>query len=153
MAVEVSGIVLQRRVDWQDTDAAGHYHHSTVIRWVEAAEAELLHSIGERNLFGRIPRVNYRVDYLARLWFGDTASIALSIDTVGTTSMTYHFEITRIPASRSTPPELAARGTLTIVHAPEGRSHPWPSHLATALRALVEPPPRAAHPPLHTTTS
>jgi len=36
-----ASVVVDRRVEWQDTDAAGHYHHSTVIRWVEAAEAVL----------------------------------------------------------------------------------------------------------------
>ena len=31
-------IRVERTVEWPDTDAAGHYHHSSVIRWVEAAE-------------------------------------------------------------------------------------------------------------------
>ena len=36
-----AAVLVQRRVEWPDTDAAGHYHHSTVVRWVEAAEAVL----------------------------------------------------------------------------------------------------------------
>ncbi|MFJ9369994.1 acyl-CoA thioesterase [Nocardia sp. NPDC101769] len=136
----MTGIVVDRVVDWQDTDAAGHYHHSTVVRWVEAAEAALLESLGLRGLFGSIPRVRYEVDYLERLWFGDTASIDLTVSAVGRSSVRYEFVIRRIPAeSRALapePPAIAARGALTAVYAPEamGGSQPWPATIATALR-------------------
>ncbi|WP_063017926.1 acyl-CoA thioesterase [Nocardia nova] len=130
--------VVQRPVDWQDTDASGHYHHSTVVRWVEAAEAVLLNSVGLGRLFGRIPRVRYEVDYIDRLWFGDTASIELSVERIGTTSLRYDFTITRIPASPSTPAgprTIAARGALTAVHAPDaGGAQPWPADVVAALR-------------------
>ena len=133
-------IVLDRCVDWQDTDAAGHYHHSTVIRWVEAAEAALLERLGLRWLFGFIPRVRYEVDYLDRLWFGDTASIALSIAEVGRASLRYEFVITRVPPSDRQPAEpssVAARGALTAVHVPGGGregAEPWPPAIVAVLR-------------------
>lgn len=136
----MTGIVIERAVDWQDTDAAGHYHHSTVVRWVEAAEAALLDRIGLCWLFGRIPRVRYEVDYRERLWFGDTASIDLSVGNVGRSSLRYDFVITRIPAvTRSPLPQpstIAARGTLTAVHVPaaDGGAHSWPDDIAAALR-------------------
>ncbi|MGW4774369.1 acyl-CoA thioesterase [Nocardia sp. NPDC004278] len=133
----MTGIVIQRPVDWQDTDAAGHYHHSAVIRWVEAAEAALLEQLGLRWLFGRIPRVRYEVDYADRLWFGDTASIGLSVGKVGTSSIRYDFVITRIPASASpaaeASPTVAVRGALTAVHAPDAGAQPWPANVAAAL--------------------
>ncbi len=37
---------LQRRVQWIDTDAAGIWHHSNVVRWAEEAEAELHRQLG-----------------------------------------------------------------------------------------------------------
>ncbi|MFD7842803.1 acyl-CoA thioesterase [Nocardia sp. NPDC059764] len=136
----MTGIVVNRVVDWQDTDAAGHYHHGTVVRWVEAAEAALLESLGLRGLFGGIPRVRYEVDYLERLWFGDTAAVDLTVGAVGRSSVRYDFVIRRIPAETRThaaePPAIAARGSLTAVHAPDaaGGSRPWPASIADALR-------------------
>ena len=64
-------IRVERTVEWPDTDAAGHYHHSSVIRWVEAAESELHLALGLPELFGHVPHVHYEVDYLERLWFRD----------------------------------------------------------------------------------
>ena len=39
-------IRIRRRVEWMDTDAAGIYHWSTVIRFAEAAEMELHTALG-----------------------------------------------------------------------------------------------------------
>lgn len=63
-----TSIVVRREVEWRDTDAAGHYHHSAVIHWVEAAEAALQQRLGLGELYGTVPRVRYEVDYLDRLW-------------------------------------------------------------------------------------
>ncbi|WP_194818485.1 thioesterase family protein [Nocardia sp. XZ_19_385] len=135
----MSSVTIQRLVDWQDTDAAGHYHHSTVIRWVEAAEAALLDRVDLSRLFGRIPRVRYEVDYLDRLWFGDTASIELSIGKIGRSSIRYDFIVSRIPARAAVPsPDrtVAARGALIATYTPstEKGSRPWPDDIAGALR-------------------
>jgi acyl-CoA thioester hydrolase len=144
----VNRVVIERVVDWQDTDAAGHYHHGTVVRWVEAAEAALLDRFGLRGLFGRIPRVRYEVDYLDRLWFGDTASIELTVGKVGRSSVRYDFVVTRIPAAPGADmPAIAARGALVVVHAPEATdgSQPWPEPVAAAL--LGELPPKQTSTP------
>jgi acyl-CoA thioester hydrolase len=101
-------------VEWPDTDAAGHYHHSSVIRWVEAAEAALHTELGLDELFGTVPRVHYEVDYLARLWFRDLVQITLEVESVGRTSLTYAFVVRRDG-------EVAARGRMVCVHAdPKG---------------------------------
>lgn len=81
-------VVVERRVEWTDTDAAGHYHHSTVVRWVEAAEAVLLHRLGLSHLFGSTPRVHFEADYRARLWFGDAVRTELKVTKVGSASCT-----------------------------------------------------------------
>ncbi|WP_067520190.1 acyl-CoA thioesterase [Nocardia uniformis] len=151
----MNGVTIQRLIDWQDTDAAGHYHHSTVIRWVEAAEAALLDRVDLARLFGHIPRVRYEVDYLDRLWFGDTASIELSIGKIGRSSIRYDFVVSRIPARAAMPASdswtIAARGALIATYAPgtENGSRPWPDHIAAALRGAFGPAPDTGDQPIH----
>jgi acyl-CoA thioester hydrolase len=107
-------VTVERMVEWPDTDAAGHYHHSSVIRWVEAAEAALHTELGLDELFGTVPRVHYELDYLARLWFRDLVQITLEVESVGRTSLTYAFVVRRDG-------EVAARGRMVCVHAdPKG---------------------------------
>ena len=107
-------VTVERMVEWPDTDAAGHYHHSSVIRWVEAAEAALHSQLGLDDLFGTVPRVRYEVDYLARLWFRDLVQITLEVADVGRTSLTYAFTVRRDG-------EVAARGRMVCVNAdPKG---------------------------------
>jgi acyl-CoA thioesterase FadM len=55
-------VVITRRLQWQDTDASGHQHHSVVLRWVEEAEAVLLDELGLTGLLGHTPRVRYEVN-------------------------------------------------------------------------------------------
>ncbi len=128
-------IRVERTVEWPDTDAAGHYHHSSVIRWVEAAESELHLALGLPELFGQVPRVHYEVDYLERLWFRDQVVVELRIAEVGRTSLVYDFEVCR----GETP---AARGRLVCVQSdPAGQgAQAWPDDVAAILRG--EAPPR-----------
>ncbi|MFD9550596.1 acyl-CoA thioesterase [Nocardia salmonicida] len=116
-----ASVVIDRRVDWMDTDAAGHYHHSTVIRWVEAAEAVLLQRLGLQGLFGAIPRVRYEVNYLDRLWFGDIATIDLCVAKMGVSSIRYEFVV-----SRGT--QRVATGAMIAVYTGDGHSgaRKWP---------------------------
>jgi len=95
-------VTIERTVEWPDTDAAGHYHHSAVIRWVEAAEAALHERLGLPELFGIVPRVHYEVDYLERLWFRDRVTVMLEVAEVGRTSLRYVFQVDRDgqPAAR-----------------------------------------------------
>ena len=101
-------IVVHRAVEWQDTDAAGHYHHATVIRWVEAAEAELYARLG-LDLMGIVPRVRYEVDYTDRLFYGEAVSVALWVESLGETSVTFAFEVRG-------PRGIAARGRMVVVY-------------------------------------
>ncbi|MGH8894302.1 MAG: acyl-CoA thioesterase [Actinomycetes bacterium] len=123
-------VSIERIVEWPDTDAAGHYHHSTVIHWVEAAEAELHERLGLLDLFGVVPRVRYEVDYLARLWFRDRVTIRLRVAELGRASVRYEFEVRRRE-------ETAARGTMTAVHIDQdaGASVPWPDDVRARLLA------------------
>ena len=51
-------VVLKRRIEWMDTDAAGIYHWTTAFRLAEAAEAALHTALGIADFtFGATPRV------------------------------------------------------------------------------------------------
>lgn len=123
---------LSRAVDWQDTDASGHYHHSAMIRWVEAAEAEMHQQLGVPQLFGVVPRVHYEVDYTERIWFGDRITVTLEVVHVGTTSVRYAFTVIRNGDS------AAARGSLTAVYVDRetGDPTPWPDAIRQQLARL-----------------
>ena len=121
-------VTLRRRVEWHDTDAAGHQHHSAILRWVEAAEAELLRAHGLDWLFGRTPRVRHEVDYRARLWFGEEVTTRLRVVRLGRTSLTYAFEVHGREG-------LAAEGRLVVAHAETDSpsATPWPPKVRAAL--------------------
>jgi YbgC/YbaW family acyl-CoA thioester hydrolase len=129
-------VLVQRRVEWPDTDAAGHYHHATVVRWVEAAEAVLYERLGLSDLFGRIPRVRYEVEYAARLWFGEIVDIAFGVAELGRTSITYAFEVRRDG-------QVVAAGTMVAVRSDpaDGGTEPWSDEARKAFTASGQLPP------------
>ncbi|AUY52666.1 2-aminobenzoate-CoA ligase [Streptomyces sp. CB01881] len=135
-AAHPASVAVERRVEWSDTDAAGHYHFSAVQRWVEAAEAVLLRRLGLAGLFGRIPRVHFEADYRERLWFGDQVRTELRVLRVGGSSLHYAFEV-------HGPQGLAAAGRMSVVHAaPQAKgTEPWPAEVR---RALAESGPQQA---------
>ena len=88
----------RRRVEFRDTDAAGIVHFSAFFLWMESAEHELLRHAGihvvERQSDGTVhswPRVSTACDYKSALRFGDEVEIAVTVDEVGRTSITYGF--------------------------------------------------------------
>ncbi|MEU8617302.1 acyl-CoA thioesterase [Streptomyces sp. NPDC048623] len=121
-------MVVERRVEWPDTDAAGHYHFSSVQRWAEAAEAVLLRRLGLDRLFGSIPRVHFEADYRDRLWFGDPVRIEFRVAKVGTSSLHYAFDV-------QGPRGLAATGRMSVVHsaARAKGTAPWPDQERSVL--------------------
>ncbi|HEY9524220.1 MAG TPA: thioesterase family protein [Thermopolyspora sp.] len=124
-----ASVVVQRRVEWADTDAAGHQHNTAVLRWLEEAETVLHERLGiAERTFGRTPRVRIEVDFTGRLWFRDIVTIRLAVDRVGTSSLTYTFEMTQ--GDRE-----AARGRMVVVNADpsEAGSRPWPEDIRAAL--------------------
>jgi acyl-CoA thioester hydrolase len=129
----VPEVTIERRVEWNDTDAAGHQHHSVILRWVEAAEAELLRRHGVEWLFGETPRVRHEVDYHARLWFGDITTTRLRVEKLGRTSLHYAFEV-------HGPTGLAAEGKMIVVHATKDSQSatPWPEDVRVALGMPTE---------------
>lgn len=128
-AGEPASVTVQRRVEWVDTDAAGHNHWSALVRWVEAAEAALHTCLGiAGETFGSTPRVHFAADFRDRLYFNDVMTVELRVARVGTSSLEYAFEVRRGGA-------VAADGRLVIVHIDResGRAEPWPARLRAAL--------------------
>ncbi|WP_329064121.1 acyl-CoA thioesterase [Amycolatopsis sp. NBC_01480] len=121
------GAVVERRVEWSDTDASGHHHNTAIIRWTEAAEAELLRRHNLERLWGRSPRVRHEINYLGRLWFGQSITIRLRVAALGRTSLTYEFEL-------AGPTGVAATGLVVVAHAAPGdpSSTPWPEDVRAA---------------------
>ena len=90
-----------RRVEFADTDMAGIVHFANFFRYMEAAEVEFLRSRGvsvamswEGDRIG-FPRVAASCDYLVPVTFGDVMDVAVSIERLGTKSVTYGFEFTK----------------------------------------------------------
>jgi acyl-CoA thioester hydrolase len=90
-----------RRIEFGDTDMAGIVHFANFFRFMEAAECEFLRSRGlsvvlewEGQGIG-FPRVSATCDYLKPALFEDVLDIAVTIERLGTKSVTYGFEFSR----------------------------------------------------------
>ena len=124
-------ITIRRLVEWVDTDASGHYHNQAVIRWMEAAEAELHQALGiAARTFGATPRVRVEIDFRQPLWFLDVAEIEFQVVRVGRTSCRYATVI------RNPRGEVAVEGGLVVAYvpSPRGGAEPWPDDLREALQ-------------------
>jgi len=145
--------IHRTRVEWIDTDAAGIYHNTTVVRFAEAAEAELMRAYDIPGYFPVAPRVRYEVEFEASIRFGEEVETRVELIRLGRSSMTFGFEVWR-GASGDGPRRRAALGSYVTVHVPdkeEGGSAPWPAAWRTALGEagtaadLAEPDARTAH--------
>lgn len=131
---EVACAVHTSRVEWVDTDASGHYHNAAVVRFVEAAEASLMRERGLDGYFGAAPRARYEADFASPLWFGQQITVIVVLTHIGTSSMTFRFEVWGEEDARH-PRRLAASGRFVTVHVPRGSraSAPWPTEWRAAL--------------------
>lgn len=128
---------VDRTVEWVDTDASGHQHNSAVMRWVEAAEAELFRTLNLPDYFPSAPRVHQVISYRSKLWFGQRVTAAVGIQKLGRTSLTYAFEVHGHPHLQSVG-GIAAFGTVTVAYVPSGATaaQPWPQEILEALGSL-----------------
>ncbi len=125
-----AGITLRRLVEYPDTDASGHFHNGSVIRWIEAAEAVLHARLEMADItFPHSPRVHLEVDFRERLYFLDDIDIDLRVTDVGHRSVRYQFEVRRGAA-------VAVSGLFVATYLPRGadRAQPWPAAVRRALR-------------------
>jgi acyl-CoA thioesterase FadM len=124
-----ASVRVQRRVEWAQTDAAGHHHWSAVLLWVEEAETVLHERLGiAHRTFGREPRVHLSLDFSGRLYFRDLVETEITVQDMGRSSARYAFTVTRAG-------EIAATGVMVTAYTSldDGRAEPWPDDLRSAL--------------------
>ena len=124
-------LVLRRRVEWMDTDAAGIYHYTTAFRFAEAAEAAMHTALGIADrTFGATPRVRVTMEFKHALRFNDEIEATLVVSALGRSSVRYDFTL-------SDPQGVAAAGRLTacLVDRATGRATPWPDDMRRLLAA------------------
>jgi 4-hydroxybenzoyl-CoA thioesterase/acyl-CoA thioester hydrolase len=97
----MAAFTTRRRVEFRDTDAAGIVHFSAFLLWMESAEHELLRAVGLRvidrgpdGIDASWPRVSVACDYTAAVRFGDELDVAVVVEKIGRTSVTYGFAFT-----------------------------------------------------------
>jgi YbgC/YbaW family acyl-CoA thioester hydrolase len=106
---------MTRRVEFHETDMAGIVHFSNFFRYMEAAEVAFLRSRGLKvswhegaKRYG-FPRVSATCDYFKPARFDDLLAITVTLEQVGSKSVTYVHEFRRGD-------ELLARGRITAVY-------------------------------------
>jgi YbgC/YbaW family acyl-CoA thioester hydrolase len=119
--------IARSRVAWIDTDAGGRIHFTAAFRWAEAAETELLRSLGLLDAWADYPRRTVEAEYLAVLRFEDEFELEIAAEHVGTTSVAYGWEIRRHG-------DICIRGRHTVVHVDaDGRPSRLSPHARRAL--------------------
>ena len=89
-----ASILVQRRIEWPDTDASGLYHNTAAFRFIEVAETLLLERLGIlEEIYGRLPRAHVEADFSMPLRFRDLVDVNLRVAAVGGSSITYEFEM------------------------------------------------------------
>ncbi len=124
-------IVLQRRIEWMDTDAAGIYHWTTAFRLAEAAEAVMHTALGIADFtFGATPRVAVSASFAQALRFNELVDVELAVQALGRTSVQYRLTIT-------TNGTQAVDGSLKacLIDRETGRATPWPDAIRDRLAA------------------
>ena len=89
-----------RRVEFGDTDMAGIMHFSQFFRFMEAAETDYLRARGLSVSWRRdgvkwgFPRVSAACDYKTPARFEDVLSVRVTVEKVGTKSVSYRYDFT-----------------------------------------------------------
>ena len=122
-------VVIRRRIEWMDTDAAGIWHWTAAFRLAEAAEAAMHTALGIAGItFGACPRASVSASFSKALRFNDLVDVELAVDSIGRSSLVYRLAI----ASEGEP---VAEGSLTVVFIDRssGRAEPWPAAIRERL--------------------
>lgn len=83
------------KVAFSETDASSRVHFSQILIYVEKAEHAFLGKKGIPIFSSRIgwPRVKLSCDYLSSLKFEEPFTVVLELQAIGTSSLTWKFEI------------------------------------------------------------
>src|SRR6266536_3205315 len=131
----MQSFVWESRIRFVDTDASGRIHYTALFRHFEAAEFEFLRSIGcpYFSMDASFPRIHVECDYLSALRCEDVISITVTVERMGTTSLTLAF-------SAALEGRVAGKGKITVVciDLETHRPRPLPDRLVEALRKLLD---------------
>lgn len=129
MLADPARVVLRRRVEWIDTDAAGIYHWTTAFRLAEAAEAALHTALGIADVtFGATPRVHVDADFSRPLVFNEAVEVSLAVRAVGRTSVEYGLAIAGAGG-----PAVAGTVKACFIDRDTRRAVPWPDEVRERL--------------------
>jgi acyl-CoA thioesterase FadM len=131
MLSDPARVVLERRVEWMDTDAAGIYHWTTAFRFAESAEAALHTALGIADVtFGATPRVHVEADFERALVFNEVVEVDLAVRAVGRTSVEYGLVITG-----GAGPAVAGTIKACFIDRSTRRAVPWPDEIRERLES------------------
>jgi acyl-CoA thioester hydrolase len=94
-----STFTTKRQVQFRDTDAAGIAHFTALLAYLEEAEHAFLRHLGlsvhlsDQGETISWPRVSAQCDFKSAVKFEDTVEIAVGIERLGGTSVTYRFDV------------------------------------------------------------
>jgi YbgC/YbaW family acyl-CoA thioester hydrolase len=92
-----SPLVIERRIEFSQTDAAGITHFSTYFTLMEAAEAELFRELGlsllwqDKDGYFGFPRVDCQCKFRRPLKFDEKVRIELEIEEIDSKRIHYRF--------------------------------------------------------------
>ena len=127
-----------RRVEFADTDMAGIMHFSNFFRFMEVAETAFLRERGlsvtwpDGDTRYGFPRVSASCDYTRPVRFGDELTIGVTVEKVGTKSVSYRYDF-------SLAGQPVATGRMTAVYCRAVHPHGIdPLPIPPDLRAKLE---------------
>jgi acyl-CoA thioester hydrolase len=128
------GHVERLRVAWVDTDAGGRIHFTAAFRYAEQAETALFRRLGLVDQLVDYPRRRVEADFRSVLRFEDEVAVEIRADRIGTTSITWTWQISRAG-------EVCVDGRHTVVHVgADGRPAPLPDEVRDRLTAVALEP-------------
>jgi acyl-CoA thioester hydrolase len=123
--------VERLRVAWVDTDAGGRIHFTAAFRYAERAETALMRELGLVDRLVDYPRRRVEADFRGVLRFEDEVAVEIRADRIGTTSITWSWEISREG-------DVCVEGRHTVVHVgADGRPAPLPDDVRERLAAVA----------------
>ena len=122
-------MTTSNHVFWAETDASGRFHFTAPMRWAENVEHEILRAAGVGP--SGFPRRAVTSSYLKSLRAGDAYTVDLTVDRIGSTSISYSYQVL-------SDGDVCVEGSYTVVHVDEaGRPTPVPDVVRSALAPHV----------------
>jgi acyl-CoA thioester hydrolase len=120
--IEPASIVVQRRIEWADTDASGYHHNTAAFRLIEVAETALFARLNLlEGIYGRVPRAHIEADFRKALQHRDLLDVHLRVERIGRSSITY-----AIRMDHEGEVAVEARVVAVLLDGATREPEPWP---------------------------